>query len=199
MRPGTHAIHASHAGSNTTRSATIRAAGVGHDLLMPRLPTLYKARGVPLKQAICAICVDRTRGKTQRIELGFGVSVWLCAAHGSREFMVENAGRDFVLTLHRLWQACGCLTGPRNRALEAHLRSLRPSPRSGRARPGSYGWPALRDEAEEAFRTGRSLDATIRRLRDRHARDYARVPSVFTMRRWHRERRWLAVSRDSPG
>ena len=166
---------------------------------MSRIPTLYKARGVSPKQAICAICVDRTRSKTRRVELGFGVSVSLCADHGSREFMVENAGRDFVLTLSRLWQACGCLTGPRNRALDAHLRSLRPPGPATRRRPGSYAWPELRAEAEQAFRQGGSPDAAIVRLRARHAPDYARVPTVFTMRRWHRERRWLATPRASPG
>lgn len=165
---------------------------------MAWLPTLYKARGVPLKQPICAICVDRTRGKTARLDLGFGVSVWLCAAHGSPEFMCENAGRDFVLTLERLWQACGCLTGPRQRALSAHLDGIRRRHREAHA-PGSYAWPGLRREAEAAFLGGERPDLVIRRLRERHARDFACVPTIFTMRRWHRERRWLQLSpRASP-
>ena len=33
------------------------------------LPTLYKARDVPTKQPVCAICVDRTRGKTHKLRL----------------------------------------------------------------------------------------------------------------------------------
>ena len=37
------------------------------------LPTLYKARGLATKQPVCAICVERTRGKTQKIALGYGV------------------------------------------------------------------------------------------------------------------------------
>src|SRR6185312_9301751 len=41
-------------------------------------PTLYKARQVPTKRPVCAICVDRTRGKTQRLQLTHRVSVWLC-------------------------------------------------------------------------------------------------------------------------
>jgi hypothetical protein len=165
---------------------------------MAWLPTLYKARGVPLKQPVCAICVDRTRGKTQKLELGFGVSVWLCAAHASPEFMSENAGRDFVLTLERLWQACGCLTVPRNRALDAHLRGIRERSRVRDAR-GSYAWPKLRAEAEAAFLRGERLDAVAARLRARHRDDYARAPTAFTIRRWHRERRWLVLSpRASP-
>ena len=162
------------------------------------LPTLYKARGVPLKSPVCAICVDRTRGKTRQVQLGYGVSVWLCLAHASPEFMNENAGRDFVLTLQRLWQACGCLTAPRNRALDAHLKGIRDRTPPRQA-PGSYAWPGLRSEAEEAFLVGEAPDAVAARLRARHREDFARVPTVFTMRRWHRERRWLARSpRASP-
>ena len=52
-------------------------------MLLPVAATLYKARGVPTKQQVCAICVDRTRGKTGRLDLGRGVTVWLCADHGS--------------------------------------------------------------------------------------------------------------------
>lgn len=161
-------------------------------------PTLYKARGVPLKQPVCAICLDRTRGKTQRLELGYGVSVWLCVAHASPEFMSENAGRDFVLTLERLWQACGCLTGPRHRALDAHLKGIRERARV-RSAPGSYAWPRLRAEAEAAFLGGERPDAVVARLRTRHREDFASVPTAFTMRRWYRERRWLRLSpRASP-
>ena len=166
------------------------------------LPTLYKARCVPLKQPVCAICVDRTRGKTSCVKLGYGVSVWLCGGHGSVEFMTRNAGRDFTLTLQRLWQACGCLTGPHHRALDAHLEGIRRAGRSGAGTraPGSYAWPKLRAEAEQAFVDGEPPDAVIRRLRERHTDDFASVPTIFTMRRWHRERRWLRLSpRASPG
>jgi hypothetical protein len=55
------------------------------------LPTLYKARRVPTKQAVCAICADRTRGRTQELVMGYGVSVWLCAGHASREFRPSAA------------------------------------------------------------------------------------------------------------
>ena len=165
---------------------------------MAWLPTLYKARGVPLKSPVCAICLDRTRGKTRQVQLGYGVSVWLCVAHASPEFMSENAGRDFVLTLQRLWQACGCLTAPRNRALDAHLKGIRDRARARHA-PGSYAWPELRIEAEEAFLGGEPPDAVVARLRAQHREDFARVPTAFTMRRWHRERRWLSLpSRASP-
>ena len=39
---------------------------------------MHKARGVPVKQPVCAICVDRTRGKTRLVKLAYGVAVQLC-------------------------------------------------------------------------------------------------------------------------
>ena len=76
-------------------------------MMFAQLPTLYKARKVPTKQAVCAICVERTRGRTRGVELGYGVHVHLCQGHASREFQTRRGGRDFVLTLERLWRAHG--------------------------------------------------------------------------------------------
>jgi hypothetical protein len=166
---------------------------------VPVAATLYKARGVPTKQQVCAICVDRTRGKTGRLDLGRGVTVWLCADHGSHEFRTRRSGRDFVLTLGRLWSAHGCLTKQRSRALDDHLAANRSAPAAPRRRPGSYAWPALRREAEELFRRGANPAAVISQLRRRHADDYASVPSVRTMRRWYFERRWMPPSGQPPG
>jgi hypothetical protein len=160
--------------------------------------TLYKARGVPTKHQVCAICVDRTRGRTGRVELGRGVSVWLCEEHGSQEFRTRRNGRDFVLTLQRLWSAHGCLTKDRSRALNDHLAAARSSPPGPRGRPGSYSWPALRQEAEAMFREGRPPNAVISQLRTRHRADYATVPSVRTMRRWYSDRRWMTPGRARP-
>jgi len=160
---------------------------------MAWLPSLYKARGVPLKQAVCAICVERTRGKTQAVYLAYGVQVHLCAGHASEEFRRRNAGRDFALTLMRLWQAHGCLTAPRHRALEAHLAALRhgPAGANARPRPGSYAWSALRAEAEGLFARGAAPGRTISELRRRHEGGDATPPTVRTMQRWHSEHRWL--------
>ncbi len=168
-------------------------------MLLPVAATLYKARGVPTKQQVCAICVDRTRGKTGRLDLGRGVTVWLCADHGSHEFRTRRSGRDFVLTLGRLWSAHGCLTKQRSRALDDHLAANRSAPAAPRRRPGSYAWPALRREAEELFRQGANPAAVISQLRRRHADDYASVPSVRTMRRWYFERRWMPPCGQHPG
>jgi hypothetical protein len=68
------------------------------------LPSLYKAR-VPTKQPVCAICLDRTRGKTQRVSFGYGVSVFFCQGHASVEFLTRRSGRDLVVSLSEVWKA----------------------------------------------------------------------------------------------
>jgi hypothetical protein len=159
---------------------------------MTRLPSLYKARDVSLKSPVCAICLDRTRGKTFERELTHGVRIWLCAGHHSAAFLRANAGRDFVVTLMRSWRSNGCLTRARSRALDAHLAIVGTLGRApARRQPGSYAWPRLRREAEECFALGERALATITRLRERHALDHATVPSVRTMRRWFAQGRWL--------
>jgi hypothetical protein len=162
---------------------------------MTRLVSLYKCRGVPVKMPICAICLDRTRGRTQVRELTHGVRLSLCDGHHSVQFMRSNAGRDFAVTLLRIWRAQGCLTRSRSRALEAHMKAVQAI---GRAelykRPGSYAWPRLRLEAEECFARGDGVMTTIARLRERHGQDHATVPSVRTMRRWFAQGRWLRSS-----
>lgn len=161
---------------------------------MTRLPTLYKARGVPVKMSICAICLDRTRGKTFERELTHGVRIWLCEGHHSVAFLRSNAGRDFAVTLMRTWRAHGCLTRARARALDHHVRTVRALGRAVvRRRPGSYAWPRLRRDAEACFARGERVLTTIARLRERHALDHATVPSVRTMRRWFAEGRWLRL------
>lgn len=168
-----------------------RAAGRAAQRPRPSyVPTLYKARQVPAKQAVCAICVERTRGRTERLDLGYGVRVWLCEAHASAAFQTQRSGRDFVLTLQRLWDAHGCLTRNRSRALDAHVERLRAQARATR-RPGSYAWPALRREAERRFAAGGSLAAVARQMRDALAAAPAQPPSRRTLQRWRHERRWL--------
>ncbi len=154
------------------------------------LPTLYKARKVPTKQAVCAICAERTRGRTRLVELGYGVTVHLCQGHASREFQTQRNGRDFVLTLQRLWHAHGCLTAARSNALRRHLAAC--SGAEARPRPGSYSWPELRQTAEAAFAAGNPAQAVIAALRGLHETGPAHPPSARTMRRWHADRRWLA-------
>ena len=154
-------------------------------------PTLYKARGLSSKQKVCAICVERTRGPTERVALSHGVQVWLCKPHASPWFRSRRGGRDLALTLRRLWQAHDCLTEPRRRALDAHLEMAGRELPFDPALPGSYSWPKLRQEAERRWATGEARDTVIDELRRDHSRDYARVPSVRSMRRWYHDGRWL--------
>ena len=160
------------------------------------LPTLYKARRVPTKQAVCAICAERTRGKTELVRLGYGVSVWLCTGHASVAFQTERSGRDFVLTLQRLWHAHGCLTSNRSRALDAHLERLRgPTPRN---RPGSYAWPDIRRACEHAFAQGAPPSSVAPRARAHCHCCTTRPPSLRTIQRWHAQARWLLANAQPP-
>jgi hypothetical protein len=152
------------------------------------LASLYKARKVPTKSPVCAICVDRTRGKTRQVSFGYGVTVSLCEGHASVAFLTQRGGRDLVITLTRLWEAHGCLTAARHKALDAHLAGLKARP--PRKQPGSYAWPKLRVHAERLFARGTSADAVCARI---HQATFvnAAPPSRRTVRRWHHQRRWL--------
>src|SRR6266536_3365342 len=119
---------------------------------MAGLPTLYKQRRMPTKQPVCAICAERTRGRTSQVRYGYGVAVWLCEGHASHEFQTQRGGRDLVVSLQRLWQAHGCLTVARHRALRAHLEACGGA--ATRRRPGSFSWPDLQREAERRFAAG---------------------------------------------
>jgi hypothetical protein len=154
------------------------------------LPTLYKARGLATKQPVCAICVERTRGRTQQVRLSHGVAVWLCPGHASHDFQTRRSGRDFVRTLSGVWAANGCLTAARSRALRGHLASLAGS--SARPRPGSYTWPALRRRLEAAYAAGTRPADVADSVQERYAAYPARPPSRRTLERWAAQRRWLS-------
>jgi hypothetical protein len=156
---------------------------------MYALPTLYKARNLPLKRPVCAICVDRTRGRTEEVRLGYRVTVWLCPGHAAQAFQTKRGGRDFVRTLWGVWQANGCMTAARHRALDAHLASLRGA--RARERPGSYAWPQLRRRLEASYATG-AAPLHPAQLGDASCGTCtAGTPSRRTLQRWHAERRWL--------
>jgi hypothetical protein len=158
-------------------------------------PTLYKARNVPRKQPVCAICVDRTRGRTQVVRLTHRVSVWLCQGHADVEFQTRRGGRDFVRTLMGVWRANDCLTLARSRALDAHLERLG-GPAPLRPRPGSYSWPSLRRSVEARYAAGETpAQVTLRR----HDPACTAVPpSRRTIQRWHAQRRWLTAPANAP-
>jgi hypothetical protein len=151
------------------------------------LATLYKARHIG-KQHPCAICIDRTRGRTQRVGFGYGVDVWLCAGHASVEFLTQRSGRDVVVTLSGIWHANGCMTASRHRALDGHLASLRARP--ARRRPGSYAWPRVRLASERSFSAGAPISQVEDQVRAA-AYGAAEPPSGRTIRRWRSQRRWV--------
>ena len=136
------------------------------------LPTLYKARGVPAKQPVCAICADRTRGRTVSLRLTHRITVWLCAAHASPEFQCRRNGRDFVVTLQRLWQAHGCLTAARARRSRRTSTPWpdRPGPPARLVRVAAIcgGWrrPSSRSAARRSRRS-RACAACARTARPR--------------------------------
>jgi hypothetical protein len=144
---------------------------------------------VPTKQPVCAICVDRTRGRTRKVQLTHRVSVWLCGAHAAAEFQTRRGGRDFVRTLMGVWKANDCLTLARGRALDAHLERLA-GPPPARPRPGSYSWPALRRALEARYAAGvRPAQITL----EPHDPDCTDIPpSRRTIQRWHAQQRWIA-------
>jgi hypothetical protein len=156
---------------------------------MYALPTLYKARNVPVKRPVCAICVDRTRGRTEEMRLGYRVTVWLCPGHAAQAFQTKRGGRDFVRTLMGVWQANGCMTIARHRALDAHLNQLRGQ--APRNRPGSYAWPELRRRLEARY-AGGAAPVDPSQLGGHPCMSCtAHAPSRRTLQRWHAERRWL--------
>ena len=149
-------------------------------------------KGEPLgKLPPCAICVGRGEGPRARLHLPGGVSVWLCAAHRSPEFLRRRAGRDFFASLSAVWEAGGRITARQRQALEMHVARV-VAPPAVVPRPGSYSWPDLRREAELLWAGGAPAGPVIDRLRARESRGSARPPSRPTMYRWFREGRWLA-------
>ncbi len=141
----------------------------------------------------CLLCMGPGEGAREQLHLPYGVSVWLCGAHRSAGFQRRRAGRDFVASLWRAWEAGGCLTRARSRALDAHRARLL-DVRGPRSRPGSYAWPELRREAERRFAAGEPPWRVAQELRERARGGTARPPSARTLRRWFQEGRWLGDS-----
>ena len=144
---------------------------------------------MPTKSPCCAICVDRTRGRTREVRLTHGVSVWLCDGHASLAFQTQRSGRDFVRTLSGVWKANGCYTVARHKALHSHLARLTEHP--PRPRPGSYAWPELRRRLERRYAEGVGPDELAAPVHRQYARCPAHPPSLRTLQRWHAQRRWL--------
>ncbi len=92
----------------------------------------------------------------------------------------------------RLWQAHGCWTLARQKALKA-FAAARHAAKKPRQKPGSYAWPDLRRRAEQAFAQGAAPDSLARHIHTHYRDCPARPPSTRTLHRWHAERRWLQL------
>jgi hypothetical protein len=92
----------------------------------------------------------------------------------------------------RLWQAHGCWTLARQKALKAFTAARQAAKRPPR-RPGSYAWPELRQSVEQAFAKGAPPHRIAEEVKRRYAECPARPPSRRTIRRGHAERRWLRL------
>lgn len=162
---------------------------------MGHVKSFYK--GEPLgKLPACAICGGAGEGPRAELRLGYGVSVWLCAAHRSRAFLTRRSGRDIVASLMHVWRAAGCLTRQRQLALDAlqeRLRAVR-APR----RPGSYAWPTLRRECQARAARGEALEAIVADVARRFAGGEQRPPSRRTVQRWIAQRP-PGAAQDGPG
>ena len=143
---------------------------------MYALPTLYKARNLPLKRPVCAICVDRTRGRTEEVRLGYRATVWLCPGHAAQAFQTRRNGRDFV----RMLMGYGRRTGASRPHGTAPSMPTWPNfARMQSGAGGSYAWPELRRRLEARYAAGAApLDPS--QLGDRPCQ------------RWHAQRRWLS-------
>jgi hypothetical protein len=119
--------------------------------------SLYKGERLG-KDPLCLICMGRA-GVGEPSCISLKVSVWLCGAHRSPEFLRRRAGRDLVVSLQRAWEA------------------------SGQARPGSYAWPELRREAERRAAAGQAPRRIVAELLARAAGGLARAPARRTMLR----------------
>jgi hypothetical protein len=140
----------------------------------------------------CAICGHDGRGAAYLHHMTHGLRVWLCLTHGATEFLQRRSGHDFVQRLATVWGSSGELTSRKVAALRAHVERIR-SANNGRAHPGSYSWPWLREQAEKRFAAGEPPDQVIDDLRATNSDSKAIVPSIRTMRRWFQQGRWLAL------
>lgn len=161
----------------------------GEDWDMPK--SHYKGQWIG-KTPMCAICAGPGEGIRAEHHMTHGIVVWLCESHRSAEFQRRRAGRDFVASLGAIWKAAGSVTRRHQKALNAHLRRVRPEPAT-RERPGSYAWAELRREAERRFARGQDPQSVIADLQQAAITGASR-PSYRTLRRWFSEARWLHLT-----
>jgi hypothetical protein len=155
---------------------------------------IYKGRGKgPAKHPRCICCFPKSVAG-QEVPLRYGVRIVLCMDHRDPRFLHSRGGRDFLAATSALFRSLG-LTGRRyHDALLAFLEEVRDTGRpTPRQRPGSYAWPELRRDAEQAWQFGASFEqgCSVVFTHDEPVTKRLRLPSLATVRRWWREKRWM--------
>jgi hypothetical protein len=162
---------------------------------------IYKGRGKgPAKHPRCICCFPKSVAG-QEVPLRYGVRLVLCADHRDPRFLHSRGGRDFLAATSALFRSLG-LTGRRyHEALMAFLEEVRDTGRpTPRRRPGSYAWPDLRRDAEQAWHCGATFEQGCQLVytHEEPITRRLRLPSLATVRRWWREKRWM-LPRPAPG
>jgi hypothetical protein len=155
---------------------------------------IYKGRGRgPAKHARCIACFPKSVAG-QEIPLGRKVVITLCADHRDPVFLHSRGGRDFLAAVGAMFRSFGLPGSHRMEALRRFLDDVRqtgvPTPRH---RPGSYAWPGMRRAAEQAWADGGTFEDGARAVYTLQEPVPAgmSLPSVATVRRWWREKRWF--------
>ena len=135
------------------------------------------------------ICMGPGEGERAQLHLPGGVSVWLCAAHRSAGFHPAG-GEGSGVSLMGAWEAAGCMTRARHRALDAHRArwpGLRPG--GGPARTPGRGSGARRSGGSRRGEAPAAGDRGAPRPAPRGPADGR--PRGARSLRWFREGRWL--------
>jgi hypothetical protein len=155
---------------------------------------IYKGRGKgPAKHPRCIACFPKSVAG-QEVPLTRGVSIVLCADHRDPVFLHSRGGRDFLAATGALFRSLGLRGARYQKALLGFLEDVRrtrvPTPRR---RPGSYAWPVLRRRAEEVWVQGGGFEdgARVVYTHDEPITTGFELPSLSTVRRWWREKRWF--------
>ena len=123
---------------------------------MTRLLSLYKARGIPVKSPLCAICLDRTRGKRFLGSLPTG------SRSGSATGITASSSCGPTRVAISLRRSCGSgrrravSRVHRGKALEWHLRAVRTSGGRFELGPGRMPGPGSGVRHRGRFRARRS-------------------------------------------
>jgi hypothetical protein len=156
-------------------------------------PRIYKNRSHrgPKKAPKCVACFpDSCAG--QRVTLPYGVSLVLCAEHRNPRFIASDSGRGFLAALADVYDGLGLTARRYSAALRRFCELCATAGPGPRHRPGSYHHAARRQAAEQVWAGGGTFRAGLAAAlaNPPPATCAFRPPSLQTLRRWWRQRRW---------